>query len=151
MKDKSCIQARVTGILIEAGKILILKQRVSPERGWSLPGGKLERGETLTECITREMREETGLETRIQKLLYLCEKPKGDKNHLLHITFLLERIGGQIHLPTEPLDLNPIHDVKMVPIDDLLKYGFSEEFKKLVRNGFPHSGNYAGHKSNIGL
>ena len=38
------LQVRVTGILIEDERILLVKQSVSAERGWSLPGGRVEQG-----------------------------------------------------------------------------------------------------------
>jgi len=144
------MQARVTGILIEEGKILLVKQVVSNERAWSLPGGRVEKGETIEDAMLREMEEETGLDTKIIKLLYLCEKPEDDPP-ILHITFLLERVGGDIRLPSNELDHNPIHDVRMVAIDDLPNYGFSEQFANLVRTGFPDAGSHKGHKTNIGL
>jgi len=144
------VKARVTGILIEDGKILLVKQVVSRERGWSLPGGRVEEGETLEEGLLREMNEETSLTTKIVKLLYLCEKPEEDPP-LLHITFLLERVSGDIRLPSNEFDKNPIHDVRMVSIDDLPNYGFSNTFTSLVKDGFPDAGSYKGRKTNIGL
>ena len=47
----------------------------------------------LEEAMVREMREETGLEVKIKKLLYVCDKPDASPS-LLHITFLLEKITG---------------------------------------------------------
>ena len=149
MNDR-LVQVRVTGVLIEEGQILILKQAVSDERAWSLPGGRVEKGETIEEGMLREIEEETGLKTKIAKLLYLCEKPEEDPP-LLHITFLLERVSGDIRLPSNELDDNPISDVRVVSIDDLISYGFSEKFTNLVKNGFPDAGSYKGHKKNIGL
>ncbi|AIE80308.1 Nudix hydrolase family protein [Bacillus cereus] len=84
---ENVMQVRVTGILIEDEKVLLVKQRVA-NRNWSLPGGRVENGETLEEAVIREMREETGLEVNIQKLLYVCDKPDASPS-LLHITFLL--------------------------------------------------------------
>ena len=144
------MQARVTGILVEDEKILIVKQAVSNERAWSLPGGRVEKGETIEDSMLREIEEETGLKTKIAKLLYLCEKPEADPP-VLHITFLLERVGGDIRLPSNEHDDNPISDVKMIPIDDLPLCGFSERFMNVVKNGFPDAGSYKGHKKNIGL
>ena len=144
------MKARVTGILIEDGKILLVKQVVSSERGWSLPGGRVEAGETLEEGLLREMDEETSLKTKIAKLLYLCEKPEEDPP-LLHITFLLERVSGDVRLPSNEHDDNPISDVRMVSVDDLTSYGFSDKFANTVKDHFPDAGSYKGHKKNIGL
>jgi mutator protein MutT len=146
----NCFQIRVTGILIERGKILIVKQRVTPGRAWSLPGGRLENGETLEQGVVREVLEETGLSANVVKLLYLCDKPDASPP-ILHITFLLERESGKITLPTNEYDSNPIQDVQMVYIKELTKYGFSEKFKDIILNEFPNSGSYVGLKENIGL
>jgi ADP-ribose pyrophosphatase YjhB (NUDIX family) len=143
-------QIRVTGILIERGKILIVKQRVTPGRAWSLPGGRLENGETLEQGVLREVLEETGLNAKVVKLLYLCDKTDVSPP-ILHITFLLERESGKITLPTNEYDANPIQDVRMVYIKELTKYGFSEKFKDIVLDEFPGSGDYVGLKENIGL
>lgn len=150
MKDDRGLQVRVTGVLIEQGHILIVKQRVSGKRAWSLPGGRVKQGETLEEAMLREMEEETGLRTRIARLLYLCEKPEATPP-LLHISFLLEKLGGEIRLPSNEFEDNRIHDVRMVPIDDLTSYQFSKRFMDLARDGFPDAGSYKGHKSMIGL
>ncbi|MBJ7994903.1 NUDIX hydrolase [Bacillus mycoides] len=146
---ENVMQVRVTGILIEDEKVLLVKQKVA-NRNWSLPGGRVENGETLEEAMIREMREETGLEVKIKKLLYVCDKPDVSPS-LLHITFLLERIEGEITLPSNEFDHNPIQDVQMVPIKDLSQYGFSETFITLISEGFASAGSYQGLKQNIGL
>ena len=141
---------RVTGILIENEKILLVKQKVSDKRNWSLPGGKLEQGETIEQGIIREMKEETGLDVEIIRLLYLCDV-SASNNTLLHISFLLKRVAGNIELPTNEFESNPIYDVEFIPISDLLDYGFGERFLKLAENKFSDAGIYAGDKLNIGL
>lgn len=141
---------RVTGILMEQGEILIVKQKLSESRNWSLPGGRLEVGESLEQGVIREFKEETGLVVEVIRLLYVCDVETSG-NKVVHITFLLRRKGGEITLPTNEFDENPIHDVCFVPISQLTEYGFSETFMKLVQNDFPNSGNYVGDKRNIGL
>ena len=128
---------RVTGILIENNEILLVKQKLSDKRDWSLPGGKLERGETIQQGIFREMKEETGLDTEVDSLLYLCDVSSSG-NSLLHISFLLRRVGGTISLPTNEFDENPINDVKFVSILNLVDYGFSNKFIDLIKNNFPN-------------
>jgi len=144
------LQVRLTGVLVEDESILIVEQRVSAARRWSLPGGKLQRGETLQGGMVREMREETGLETEIVKLLYVCERPD-TQPPLIHLSFLLRRTGGELRLPSNKLEQNPIHDVRMVPTCDLPHYGFTRAFTEIVQQGFPGAGGYVGPKESIGL
>ena len=141
-------QVRVTGVLVEENRILIVRQEVNPTRGWSLPGGRLEPGETLDEAMVREMKEETGLDVSVGRLLYIAEKPE---DGLLHVTFELGREGGELQLPTNEFDANPISGVRFVHVDDLEAYGFSAVWAGLVEKGFPDAPRYVGLKANIGL
>jgi 8-oxo-dGTP diphosphatase len=48
-----------------AGRLLLIRRGQEPSRGlWSLPGGRVEAGETPEQAVVREVREETGLEVR---------------------------------------------------------------------------------------
>ena len=150
MMDNYHFQVRVTGLLMEDNQILLVKQRVSSNRAWSLPGGRAEAGETLEEAIARELLEETGLHVKVNKLLYLCDKTDCAPP-ILHITFLLENTGGTIVMPTNEFDANPISDVKFVRFSDLTALGFSQTFVDLLMSGLPNAGSYQGSKENIGL
>lgn len=141
-------QIKVTGVLVEAGRLLLVRQKVNSERGWSLPGGRVEQGETLQQAIIREMREETGLEVAIERLLYIADKPEDD---LLHITFALSRSGGVLRFPTNEFEVNPISDVRFVEVHDLINYGFTETWQDLVAGDFSDAPKYVGNKTNIGL
>ena len=150
MNENYIFNIRITGILIEDNQILLVQQKLSDKRNWSLPGGRLERGETISQGLIREMKEETGLDVEIVRMLYLCDV-EASSNTILHITFLLRRLSGEIELPTNEFDANPIHDVKFVPIVELAQYGFSDKFIQVLESGFPDAGNYVGDKVNIGL
>jgi ADP-ribose pyrophosphatase YjhB (NUDIX family) len=139
----------VFGILVEEGCLLLVCQRMSESRGWSLPGGTVEAGETLQQAVVREVQEETGLQTEPVRLLYVCDRPEREPP-VLHVTFELRRVGGELGPPTVQ-DGNPITGVQMVPLGDLPDGGFSEQFCDLVRRGFPGAGSYMGLKANIGL
>lgn len=58
----------------DAGQVLLIRRANPPRAGqWSLPGGKVERGETLQDALRREIREETGLEIMILGLAGVAE------------------------------------------------------------------------------
>lgn len=150
MNEKYTFNVRLTGILIENNKILLVQQKLSDNRQWSLPGGRLECGETISQGMIREMKEETGLNIEIIRMLYFCDV-SASSNTLLHISFLLRRTDGEIRLPSNEFDENPIHDVRFVPIEELEQYGFSKQFIQVINQGFPGSGDYYGDKASIGL
>jgi mutator protein MutT len=144
---------RATGVLVEDGCILLLEQGVKDSGGreWSLPGGTLEVGETLEECVIREIKEETGLTVVVGKLLYVCDRI-APKRHAVHVTFAVKRLSGELKAGTEPEPgANPIKSVSLVPITVLDQYGFDDRFRKLAEAGFPGSGTYQGAVTNIGL
>ena len=145
------IIVRGAGILIEDNRMLLIKQYVTPTRGWSMPGGHLEPGETLAECLAREWREETGLEVKIKELLYVTDRFRGSDTHVVHFTFLLERTGNKPaeyewkHLDPHPSKTSSkLREIKMVPVNELTAYGFPAPFCKLVEDNFPGRGSYKG-------
>ncbi len=143
------MRVRVTGIVIEDGRLLLLNQDTpGTGRSWSLPGGKLEDGETLAEALIREMKEETGLDVEPGPLLYVCDHvPAG----VVHMTFEARRTGGAIGDIAAGADTTPIRGVEFVPFSKLTALGFTERFADLVVAGFPDAGSYMGPKSAVGL
>jgi 8-oxo-dGTP diphosphatase len=63
----------------ESGRILVVRRARPPSQGlWSIPGGRVEPGETLAEAARREVREETGLDVDIQEVLGHVDIPHGE-------------------------------------------------------------------------
>lgn len=144
------MKIRITAVVLRNDNILLVEQNVDNARGWSLPGGGLDEGETLEEGIIRELIEETGVTVKLKELLYVCDYIREDR-HVVHITFLAEAPNDNIGETMPGLDENPIKSIAYVPIDEIESYGFSKKFKNLVKNDFPNRGSYMGDKSSIGL
>jgi ADP-ribose pyrophosphatase YjhB (NUDIX family) len=145
------VHVRVTGVLMENGRILLLNQDTGTGRSWSLPGGKVEDGETLAGALVREMREETGLEVEPGRLLYVCDHLPGDGTYVVHLTFEARRLGGIAGKVTAGLDTRPIRGVEFVGLGRLASLGFGRRFAELATAGFPGAGSYMGAKASIGL
>jgi ADP-ribose pyrophosphatase YjhB (NUDIX family) len=144
------VHIRVTGVVIENDRILLLNQDTGSGRAWSLPGGKVEEGESLGAALVREMREETGIQVAAGRLLYVCDYLPGDA-HVVHVSFEARRTGGTVGDITEGADMRPIRGVEFVKLVDLPSLGFTEKFGQLALARFPGAGSYMGAKSNIGL
>jgi len=68
-----CVGAIITDT---AGRLLLIKRGHEPEAGrWSLPGGRIEPGESDEQALVREVREETGLEVAPGRLVGVAERP----------------------------------------------------------------------------
>jgi len=99
-----------------------------------------------TDC--RSVREETGVEVRVGRLLYLCDHVPA---HVVHITFEVVGVGGALGAVEAGKDTRPIRGVEFVKLSELAGLGFSDTFVRLARSGFPGAGSYMGAKSAIGL
>ena len=62
--------------LIEDGSRILLQDRVKPDwKGYTLPGGHVENGESFVDAVIREMKEETGLDIYEPKLVGVKQFP----------------------------------------------------------------------------
>jgi 8-oxo-dGTP diphosphatase len=67
----------------DQGRLLLIKRGHEPGAGlWSLPGGRIEPGETDAQALVREMREETGLAVQAGPLLGSVRRPAPGGNVL---------------------------------------------------------------------
>jgi ADP-ribose pyrophosphatase YjhB (NUDIX family) len=86
----------VRGVVFKDGRILLVQER--SDGGWTLPGGWVDVGDSPSEAVVREVREESGYETRAVKLLALIDRNQHGypphPDHIYKLFFLCEITGG---------------------------------------------------------
>lgn len=79
-----------------SGRVLLIERGQPPGVGlWTVPGGKLEPGETLAQGVTRELREETGLTVEVGPFVCVVERI-GDDHHFVILDYLARAIAGEL-------------------------------------------------------
>ncbi len=75
-----------------AGRLLLIRRKNPPFRGqYALPGGFVDYGERMEEAALRELREETGIEGRIVRLIGVYSRPDRDpRGHCVSAAYLIE-------------------------------------------------------------
>lgn len=125
----------VYAVILKEGKVLMVKNK--KYNNWTLPGGGVEKGETLEQAAIREVWEETGLTVEIGKLLAVNETfRQKENNHVLFFTFSTEVIGGEVAIQ----DKDGILDVQWKDLDEAdeeLPY-YEGGIKRLLETSIPY-------------
>lgn len=125
----STIQPGASAVVFNAQRQLLLQRRADNGH-WAMPGGRLDPGEDIQTCAIREVREETGLEVRIVRLVgvysdpyqhMIARYPNGVVTQLLNLCFECEIVGGVLTLSDESTDLG-FFDVNALPEPLLLTH-----------------------------
>lgn len=103
------IRAGASAVIFDdAGRLLL--HRRADNHHWALPGGGMDPGESIAETCRREVREETGLEVEIVRLVgiysdpsrhAIARYPNGDVHQILNVCFECRIIGGALRLSEE--------------------------------------------------
>ena len=117
------LRVRVCGILIEEGKILMIKHRSIGKNGmlWAPPGGGMQYGESAEKTIQREFEEETGLKINVDRYLFTHEF-LNPPLHAIELFFEVSRLEGDLkrgYDPEMPKDEQIIARVAFLDMDKI--------------------------------
>ncbi|WP_159880975.1 NUDIX hydrolase [Paenibacillus puerhi] len=87
-------------VLNKDNKILLLN---GPKRGWEIPGGRVEEGESISSAAVRETKEETGIDIEIVKF---CGIFQNVKESVCSTLFVGRPVGGEFKTSNESLEIN---------------------------------------------
>ncbi|WP_259545710.1 NUDIX domain-containing protein [Heyndrickxia sp. FSL K6-6286] len=114
------IVSAATIVLNEEKEILLIN---GPWRGWEMPGGQVEEGESLKDAAIRETKEETGIDIEVLKF---CGIFQNVNKSICNTLFLGKPIGGKLTTSSESLE------VGFYPIEQALKMVTVGNFRQRI-------------------
>lgn len=129
IKDKLKPSVGVGTLVIKDGKLLLGKRKGSHGAGeWSFPGGHLEFGESVEECATRELIEETGLKALSMEMGPWVNDIMDENKHYVTLFVIVDKFAGNPQL-LEPekcerwewFDIRSLPSPLFTPIRSLIK------------------------------
>lgn len=110
----------VGAVAVSDERILLIRRGHGPGQGlWSVPGGRVERGETLAEAVVRELAEETGLAGVCESLVGWAENI-GEDYHYVILDFAVtvlednDPVGGDDAAEARWVPLWEVNDLRLV-------------------------------------
>lgn len=114
------IVSAATIVINDNKEILLIK---GPKRGWEMPGGQVEEGESLKDAAIRETKEESGIDVEVLKF---CGIFQNVNQSICNTLFLAKPIGGKLSTSSESLD------VGFYPIDQALEMVTWKNFRQRI-------------------
>lgn len=99
MSPPKHIVSAATIVFNDQGELLLIK---GPRRGWEIPGGQVEEGESLKEAAVREAKEESGIDIEVSKF---CGVFQNVDRCICNTLFLGKAIGGKPTTSDESLEV----------------------------------------------
>jgi ADP-ribose pyrophosphatase YjhB (NUDIX family) len=126
----------VGSIVVDAGRVLLVKRRNPPLQGrWSLPGGRVELGETLVEAVRREVLEECGLAVSVGPLVDVVDRIHRDEAGAGEHHIVLADYVCRCEVPAAAVAGSDAADLRWAEFGELADLGVAEATIDVIRHG----------------
>ena len=114
-------------------QVLMIRRNQPPAMGlWSVPGGKLEAGESLADACQREVKEETGLDVEVSNIVAVVER-QIEGFHYVVIDFLAHLVDEN----TMPVAQSDVAEAKWISLEAIEDYVLVAGLAKIIMRTYP--------------
>jgi len=133
IQDKLGLGPYVTvDIIIELKEGIILIERSNPPYGWALPGGFVDRGESLEQAAAREAKEETNMDLEEVRQFHTYSDPDRDPRfHTISTVFIAKGVG-------QPQFGDDAQDLQVIKYEDLLNLTYAFDHNAIIKDYLEH-------------
>ena len=119
----------VGGVVLCENKVLLVHRALNSGPGadtWALPGGFVERDESIHAAVQREVLEETGVEAEVEGLIAVLNRVRDDRNDT-YFVFLMRTSGGDVQVDEAEVD-----DARFFALEELESLSHLQSLSRLV-------------------
>ena len=126
----------VGAVIFQGERVLLVRRGQEPARdSWSLPGGLVELGETMTAAICRELAEETGISVRLLGIAAVLERIFPDPDgriayHYVLVDFLCDYLEGELRPSSD------ITAARFVPISEVSSFDLTPSTADVIQRAW---------------
>jgi len=125
MRPEVCVGA----VAVDNDRLLLVRRAREPGAGaWSLPGGRVEEGETLAEAVVRELAEETGMEGVCDRLVGWVERIE-ENHHYVILDFVVHVLESR-----DPVPGDDAAEAAWVPLPDVTERHLTEGLAEFLHD-----------------
>ena len=122
----------VGALVLKEGRMLLVKRSQEPSKGkWSVPGGRLELGETISEAVKREVLEECGVQIEIVRILNVMDNILRDDDGRIRYHFVLIDLLAN-YLSGEPEAQSDAEECRWVTPAELAKVDMNPRLRDVI-------------------
>lgn len=125
MERTETVELTVLCLIHQGERLLLQNRRKKDWDGWTLPGGHIEKGESIVDAVVREMQEETGLTIHSPKLCGIKQFPIENGRYLVFL-FRTESFSGEVRSSDEG-------EMRWISRSELSDFNTVNDFDELLR------------------
>ncbi len=133
----SIVPSTTAIVLNDAGELLLV-HKVDNDQ-WALPGGGMDPGESISQCIVREVKEETGMDVEVTGIVGIYTNPNhviayddGEVRQQCSVCFTTRLLGGTVRTSSET------KEVQFVPVGRVDSLTINPSMRLRIQHGLEH-------------